>query len=263
MSGQLKLTVTLHWRDHGSIQTQEMTCTDQPPHKLIPQLVQKLGLPSGDDASHTVFYRLRLDSEQGPALHSKELLSRQNVADGSTLWLVPELLTKESQLKRCLLRLPDGSEIVVSARGQGLTRTWLISFLHLHNPDGYARELEQFEQYHSPYRYVSDSRPHCYVRLSDQALGVSAPTAQTRHGISLQNHRVSREHARLVLVNSAVQLTDLGSTNGTFVKEDKRRLAPHAPELLASGDVFWIGQDVKLSVDVPQEITSPQERNQG
>jgi hypothetical protein len=168
MSERLKLTVTLHWRDHGSIQTQEMTCTDQPPHKLIPQLVQKLGLPSGDDASHTVFYRLRLDSEQGPALHSKELLSRQNVADGSTLWLVPELLTKESQLKRCLLRLPDGSEIVVSARGQGLTRTWLMSFLHLHNPDGYARELEQFEQYQSPYRYVSDSRPHCYVRLSDQ-----------------------------------------------------------------------------------------------
>lgn len=184
-SEQRKLTVTLHWRDHGSIQTQEMTFTDQPPHKLIPKLIEKLGLPGGDDASHMVFYRLRLDSEQGPALHSKELLSRQNVADGSTLWLVPELLTKESQLKRCLLRLPDGSEIVVSPRGQALTRTWLMSFLHLHNPDAYAREVEQFERYQSPYRYVSDTLPHCYLRLSEQGLW----------GITIDRADVATEYA--------------------------------------------------------------------
>jgi hypothetical protein len=145
-----------------------MTCSDQPPQELIPKLLQKLGLTSGDDASHMVFYRLRLDGEQGPALRTKELLSRQNVVDGSRLWLVPELLTKESGLKRCLLRLPDGSEIVISARGQGLTRTWLMAFLHLHNPDAYAHEVERFEQYQSPYRYVSDKRPHCYIRLSEQ-----------------------------------------------------------------------------------------------
>jgi hypothetical protein len=115
-----------------------------------------------------VFYRLRLDGEQGPALHTKELLSHQNVVDGSRLWLVPELLTKESHLKRCLLRLPDGSEIAISPHGHGLTRTWLLSFLHLLNPDAYVREVERFEQYQSPYRFVSDKRPHCYIRLSDQ-----------------------------------------------------------------------------------------------
>jgi hypothetical protein len=80
---------------------------------------------------------------------------------------------------------------------------------------------------------------------------------KSRHGISLTNHRVSREHARLVLVGGAVQLTDLGSTNGTFVNEDKRRLSPHAPELLRPGQVFWIGPDVKLTVDAPQELASP------
>jgi hypothetical protein len=172
MSEQLKLTVTLYWRTNEGVQTQQMTCADQLPHKLIPRLIEKLGLPSGDDASHMVFYRLRLDSEQGPALRSKEPLSRQNVADGSKLWLVPELLTKESRLKRCLLRLPDGSEIAVSARGQGLTRTWLMSFLHLHNPDAYAREVERFEQYQSPYRYVSDAHPHCELRLDNQGAWV-------------------------------------------------------------------------------------------
>jgi hypothetical protein len=78
-----------------------------------------------------------------------------------------------------------------------------------------------------------------------------------RHGISLTNHRISREHARLVLVGGAVQLTDLGSSNGTFVNEDKRRLSPHAPELLRPGGVFWIGPDVKLTVDAPQKLSSP------
>ncbi len=80
---------------------------------------------------------------------------------------------------------------------------------------------------------------------------------QSRHGISLRNHRVSREHARLLLVSGVVQLTDLGSTNGTFVKEEKRRLVPQEIELLAPGDVFWIGPDVKLSVDLPQEPALP------
>jgi hypothetical protein len=147
-----------------------MTCTDQTPQALIPKLVQKIGLPGGDEANprHTVFYRLRLDSEQGPALHTKALLSRQNVADGKHLWLVPEFLTQEhDRVKHGLLRLPDGSAIVLSARGHGLARTWLLGFLQLLNPAAYAHEVERFEQYQSPYRYVSDKRPHCYIRLSD------------------------------------------------------------------------------------------------
>jgi hypothetical protein len=163
-----KLTLTLHWRDHGRLHGQEITCPDRSPQELIPRLLQRLGLSSGDDASHVVFYRLRRDGEQGPALRTKECLSQQHVVDGSRLWLVPEQLTKESGLKRCLLRLPDGSEIVVPARGQGLTRRWLLALLQLHNPAAYASELEQFEQYRSPYRYVSDKRPHCSIRLSEE-----------------------------------------------------------------------------------------------
>lgn len=97
---------------------------------------------------------------------------------------------------------------------------------------------------------VAGAPRQTYVLQSGRALVIGR---QSRHGISLRNHRVSREHARLMLVNGAVQLTDLGSTNGTFVKADKRRLAPQEIELLAPGDVFWIGPDVQLSVDLPQE----------
>lgn len=168
MPEQRKLTVTLHWRSQEGVQTRAITCNDQPPHKLIPALVQQLALPSGADASHMVVYRLHADTEQGPTLHTGEPLSRQHIVDGSRLWLVPEPLTSVGELKRCLLRLPDGSEIALSRQGHGLTRTWLMSFLHLLNPEAYARELERFEEYTSPYRYVSDKRPHCQIGLSEQ-----------------------------------------------------------------------------------------------
>jgi pSer/pThr/pTyr-binding forkhead associated (FHA) protein len=78
------------------------------------------------------------------------------------------------------------------------------------------------------------------------------------HEITLKNHRVSRDHARLVLVHDGkVQISDLGSTNGTFVRQDKRRLAPNTQEVLAPGDVFWIGPDVEFVVGAAQETGTP------
>lgn len=67
--------------------------------------------------------------------------------------------------------------------------------------------------------------------------------------IALVNHRVSRNHATLALGARGVELTDLGSANGTFVGEQKRRLEPNRPRLLGYGDVFWIGPEVKLVVE--------------
>jgi pSer/pThr/pTyr-binding forkhead associated (FHA) protein len=65
----------------------------------------------------------------------------------------------------------------------------------------------------------------------------------------LKSDRVSRDHARLLLLQGGqLQISDLGSTNGTFVGRDRRRLAPNAPELLAPGEPFWIGPEVKLVV---------------
>jgi pSer/pThr/pTyr-binding forkhead associated (FHA) protein len=72
---------------------------------------------------------------------------------------------------------------------------------------------------------------------------------QQSQGLVLANHKVSREHARLLLTpDGAVQLTDLGSSNGTFVGRRKRRLRPHTNERLSAGDSFWIGPEVELVV---------------
>lgn len=69
------------------------------------------------------------------------------------------------------------------------------------------------------------------------------------HNICLQNGQVSSDHARLKLVDGGVQLTDLKSTNGTFVGEDKRRVAPGKAEFVRFGEVFWLSSDVKLTVE--------------
>lgn len=69
------------------------------------------------------------------------------------------------------------------------------------------------------------------------------------HDIPLSNRRVSRNHARLMPLSGGVQLTDLGSSNGTFVGERRQRLAPNEPEMLCVGDTFWVGPDVKLVID--------------
>jgi hypothetical protein len=50
---------------------------------------------------------------------------------------------------------------------------------------------------------------------------------------------LSRRHARLVVDDGGAILTDLGSTNGTWLRG--HRLDPHVPARLASGAVFEVG----------------------
>lgn len=89
------------------------------------------------------------------------------------------------------------------------------------------------------------------IRYVGQPLGefiLLGPAALTLgrssdNGLSLADPEVSRHHARLELLEGdvpAVQLTDLGSTNGTFV--NGRRLDPTAaPSRLNAGDVIRFG----------------------
>ena len=172
MNEQRKMTVTLSWRDEDGVATKQMGCTDQPPQDLIPKLLTKLELPGHDHAGDPIFYRLRLDVEQGRALRPKELLSTQNVYDGSRLWLVGERANVDALDKRCVLHLPDGTEIVVPQRGQGLRRTWLLKFVELHNAVEFERECQRLERRQSAYQYVANQRSHCTVSASDNGFWV-------------------------------------------------------------------------------------------
>lgn len=55
----------------------------------------------------------------------------------------------------------------------------------------------------------------------------------------ISDPQASSHHAQILPDGQGYLLTDIGSTNGTFVNE--QRLFPHSPRLLVSGDVIRIG----------------------
>jgi len=57
--------------------------------------------------------------------------------------------------------------------------------------------------------------------------------------LDAQNHGVSRQHCRLDRHGSELTVTDLGSTNGTYLNE--RRLEQHRPYPLVHGDRLILG----------------------
>jgi hypothetical protein len=65
----------------------------------------------------------------------------------------------------------------------------------------------------------------------------------------LDQNGVSRLHVRLDYDHEQVTVTDLGSTNGTYV--NRQRIEPHKPRLLKSGDTVNLGGDCRLDFDDP------------
>jgi pSer/pThr/pTyr-binding forkhead associated (FHA) protein len=66
--------------------------------------------------------------------------------------------------------------------------------------------------------------------------------------IVINEAEVSRKHARLVFQNEMYTLEDLGSTNGTFVND--QRLT--SPQELQPGDSILLGENVSITYELPQ-----------
>ncbi len=58
--------------------------------------------------------------------------------------------------------------------------------------------------------------------------------------ISIDHTKVSRCHARIVVVGTTATIEDLGSKNGTYVNGERL----DRPTLLTNGDEIWIGRSV-------------------
>jgi len=66
--------------------------------------------------------------------------------------------------------------------------------------------------------------------------------------ISLQNSYVSRDHARIELLDTGPTLIAGDSSQGTFFGPEKVAMAQGDRRLLVSGDVFWLSPEVKLHI---------------
>lgn len=65
---------------------------------------------------------------------------------------------------------------------------------------------------------------------------------------------ISRQHARLTIVGHALLLEDSGSTNGTYVNED--RLSPNVPKEILNGNVISFGGP-RLIIKDNQQLQNP------
>jgi class 3 adenylate cyclase len=119
-----------------------------------------------------------------------------------------------------------------------------------------ARRLQQ-----TGARVVDVSAPTIIVRQGSRSplhLALHEPLEVGRDclGLLLADHQTSRRHLRLSVEDGCVVVTDLGSTNGTFV--DGRRLdGPHRlvpGELLHLGDTT-IEREVDASASAPSDAT--------
>ena len=69
--------------------------------------------------------------------------------------------------------------------------------------------------------------------------------------ITLPLPRLSRRHARITRTETGFTLTDLGSTNGTFINGNP--LPPDTPHRLIGGDEIVLGGSVSLRFEDPEE----------
>lgn len=74
--------------------------------------------------------------------------------------------------------------------------------------------------------------------------------------ICIASEWVSALHARISVVDQGIEITDLGSTNGTTVGEPGRILTPDLPEPLEPGEIVRIGPEVRLSVQVAAQASA-------
>jgi hypothetical protein len=196
------ITLTLHWLAEGRELAANVVCEDGPPAVLLPLLLRGCGLPAADVAGRARPYALRPGSPTSRPLRPDEAVGRQGVRSGAHLWLTEGSAPGQ---RRCVLTLPDGSELLLPRAGAELTRGWLLQALALLNPEAHRQELARLERRESSFRYAS-SRPHCAIAPAPGGFTLSTARADV-----------------LTLLNGAT-------------------LSPHAPAALRDGDTLTLGE---------------------
>ena len=74
---------------------------------------------------------------------------------------------------------------------------------------------------------------------------------QTCHFLISEDNRVSGEHAKIITRGEKVFITDMGSTNGTFIKDQK--LAPNQETQLIGSTTIRLGPQLQLELEIQNE----------
>ena len=164
-----------------------------------------------------------------------EAVAKSEIRD--RLW--PETFVSESNLTDLVAQ-------VRHALGESPRRPRFIRTVH---GFGYAFSAEAREE-----RAAPPGRRHLIARVIWDERTIALQTGENVLGrdedvaVRIDAPGVSRHHARIVVRGSDVTLEDLGSKNGTFLREERLE----APTALRDGDTFRLGRLVLVFRITPQ-----------
>ncbi len=107
---------------------------------------------------------------------------------------------------------------------------------------------------------IGRSGPHAGMQIPlEQELIIGRDSSLCQLILPKEAAGVSGVHCKLTLVSNSIQLTDMGSTNGTFL-ENQVRLTPNFPTPLKNGDIFYLsdhGYEYSVSIVDPPPPPPP------
>jgi len=151
-------------------------------------------------------------------------VSKREIRDG--LW--PDTFVSESHLSSLAARVRRALD--TGARGSGFLRT-VHGF-------GYAFGAEATEEDNSPAPRRAVAQVECNGELFALQEGENVIGRGEEAALRLDVRGVSRRHARIVADAGRYTLEDLGSKNGTYLREQRLE----APTVLEDGDAFRLGR---------------------
>ncbi len=87
--------------------------------------------------------------------------------------------------------------------------------------------------------------PQGYTREFDIPFGITSIGRDPDNTIQLDNPTITRQHARLECVTNECEITDLGSTNGTYI--NRVAIPPKTPQPLQNGDHIRLGPHYEMT----------------
>jgi phage tail-like protein len=110
---------------------------------------------------------------------------------------------------------------------------------------------------------VTDGTDQLIVQLGSRVIQTVALTMDVLtigrtpdNGLVLSNQKISRNHAEVHITPTGLMLTDLGSSNGTFV--GNTRLLPHQPHPVSAGESFRIASFVMTYQPAARPVPAPE-----
>jgi hypothetical protein len=206
-------------------------------NKLVPAIIERCDLPIIFELTHAADLSKWTGDTSDPAWQTLVSDLRRLVGNGEEA--APPAEVPKAPATPANSRKAEDDELIRALERIAKPKVNIL------DPSGQEEEMTQFFQQSDVYRMQEGDRYHCLQRLDDSlpetrfvvtpaglTLGRTAPA-----DIIVSGSAVSRSHCMVELSGDKLRVTDLNSTNGTFI--DNKRI--EGSEMLPVGSVLRVG----------------------